>query len=269
MPDTQPLQALLAPPNFNADIIKTTYSRFHPTNAYFSARHDQQENAVWTKSHRRNAELGSPVQSVEELRKLAYFYPGGHKLLEDSYICIPMTAVDSGLELQNDDGSLMAFVCTAMPKDLKDLLYPSLVACLDGPDLFSIWLPSPANENLPQPFDCLHFSWYNRYTTKGNDAPSDVHPYELCLGNSRTNVWQMLPYTSSDMAEYGQLFDRLVQAFQDVFLWIGSALQVHLPEAEYSTLVQVAESLPGNVVSHVEPFISLVVNIQRSDCSTP
>ncbi|KIK11716.1 hypothetical protein PISMIDRAFT_122243, partial [Pisolithus microcarpus 441] len=35
----------------------------------------------------------------------------------------------------------------------------------------------------------------------------------------------------------------------------------HLPEAEYSALVQVAESLPGNVISHVEPFISLVVNI--------
>ncbi|KAI6118440.1 hypothetical protein F5141DRAFT_1000019, partial [Pisolithus sp. B1] len=180
---------------------------------------------------------------------------------------------NSGLELQNDDGSLMAFVCTAMPKDLKDLLYPSLVACLDSPDLFSIRLPSPANENLPQPFDCLHFSWYNRYAictqprapscscTQGNDAPSDVHPYELCLGNPRTNMWQMLPYTSSDMAEYGQLFDRLVQAFQDVFLWIGSALQVHLPEAEYSALVQVVESLPGNVISHVEPFISLVVNI--------
>ncbi|KIK13053.1 hypothetical protein PISMIDRAFT_119674, partial [Pisolithus microcarpus 441] len=140
--------------------IKTTYSCFHPTNTYFSARHDRQENAVWTESHRRNAELGSPAQSLQD------FYPGGHKSLEDLYIRIPMTAVDSGLELQNDDSSLMAFVCTAMPKDLKDLLYPSLVACLDGPDLFSIWLPSPANENPPQPFDCLHFSWYNRYTTK-------------------------------------------------------------------------------------------------------
>ncbi|KIK14143.1 hypothetical protein PISMIDRAFT_117551 [Pisolithus microcarpus 441] len=264
MPDTQPQQALLAPPSFNVDIIKTTYSRFHPTNTYFSAQHDWQENAVWTESHCQNAELGSPVQSVQELRKLAClqdFYPGGHKLLEDSYICIPMTAVDSGLELQNDDGSLMAFICTAMPKDLKELLYPSLVACLDSPDLFSIQLPSPTNENPPQPFDCLHFSWYNRYTTKGNDAPSNVHPYELHLGNSRTNVWQMLPYTSSDMEEYGQLFDGLVQAFQDVFLWIGSVLQVHLPEAEYSVLVQVAESLPGNIVSHVEPFISLVMNI--------
>ncbi|KAI6007020.1 hypothetical protein EDD15DRAFT_2124329, partial [Pisolithus albus] len=196
--------------------------------------HDWQENAVWTESHCRNAELGSPVQSVDELRKLAYFYPSGHKSLEDLYICIPMTAVDSGLELQNNDGFLMAFICTAMPKDLRDVLYPSLVACFDGPDLFS-------------PFDCLHFSWYNRYNAKGNDAPSNVHPYELRLGNSRTNMWQMLPYTSSDMAEYGQLYDRL--------------LQVHLPEAEYSALVQVAESLPGNIISHMEPFISLVVNI--------
>ncbi|KAI6114453.1 hypothetical protein F5141DRAFT_1213645 [Pisolithus sp. B1] len=151
-----------------------------------------------------------------------------------------------------------------MPKDLKDLLYPSLVACLDGPDLFSVWLPSPANENLPQPFDCLHFSWYNRHTTKGNDTPSDVHPYELHLGNSRTNMWQMLPYTSSDMAEYGQLFDRLVQAFQHVFLWIGSALQVHLPETEYSALVQVAESLPGNVILVLKEQ-GLVLELQNGD----
>ncbi|KAI6006366.1 hypothetical protein EDC04DRAFT_2583127, partial [Pisolithus marmoratus] len=105
-------------------------------------------------------------------------------------------------------------------------------------------------------FDCLHFSWYNRYTTK-----IDVHPYELCPSNSRTNAWQMLPYPSRDMAEYGQLFDRLTEAFQDVFVWIGSTLQVHLPEVEYEVLAQVAESLPGNTVSAVEPFVSLVIKI--------
>ncbi|KAI6095158.1 hypothetical protein F5141DRAFT_1013813 [Pisolithus sp. B1] len=152
----------------------------------------------------------------------------------------------------------MAFIYTAMPKGMKDLLFPSLITCLDGPHLFSTQSPSlSAGKNTPPPFDCLHFSWYNRYTTKGNDAPSNVHPYELCLGNSKTNAWQMLPYPSRDMAEYGQLFDRLTQAFQDVFVWIGSMLQVHLPEAEYEALAQVAESLPGNTVSAVEPFISV------------
>ncbi|KAI6006397.1 hypothetical protein EDC04DRAFT_2583049 [Pisolithus marmoratus] len=154
-----------------------------------------------------------------------------------------------------------------MPKGMKDLLFPSLIACLDGPDLFTAQPSSlPAGENTPPPFDCLHFSWYTRYTTKnshpqGNDAPSDIHPYELHLGNSRMNTWQMLPYPSRDMAEYGQLFDRLTEAFQDIFVWIGSTLQVCLPEAEYEVLAQVAESLPGNAVSAVELFISLVINI--------
>ncbi|KAI6035872.1 hypothetical protein EDC04DRAFT_2571274, partial [Pisolithus marmoratus] len=166
------------------------------------------------------------------------------------------------LELQNDNSSLMAFVCTAMPKGMKDLLFPSLIACLHRPDLFIAQPPSlPAVENTPPPFDCLHSSWYNRYTTKGNDAPSNIHPYELCLGNSRMNMWQMLPYHSRAMAEYGQLFNRLMEAFSDIFVWIGSMLQVHLPEAEYEALAQVAESLPGNAVSAVEPFISLVINI--------
>ncbi|KIM55522.1 hypothetical protein SCLCIDRAFT_134483, partial [Scleroderma citrinum Foug A] len=109
-------------------------------------------------------------------------------------------------------------------------------------------------------FDCVHFSWYNRYATKGTGAPSNVHPYELHLGNARTNVSQMLPYTANDMAEYGQLFDNLVGAFQEVFLWIEDVFRVHL-SADYEDLARIVESLPGNIGSQVMPFASLVMNL--------
>jgi hypothetical protein len=72
----------------------------------------------------------------------------------------------------------------------------------------------------------MSHSWHLTQTShshsQGAGAPSDIHPYELCLSSARTNVWQMLPYTSKDMAEYGQLFDNLVRAFQEVFLWIDN-----------------------------------------------
>ncbi|KAI6038319.1 hypothetical protein EDC04DRAFT_2570227 [Pisolithus marmoratus] len=263
--DIRPRPALPDPMPLDVTIIKTCYSRFHTLNTCLPAQRDRQENVAWTNLYREKAEQGRSAQSVLGLRKLLQdFYPNGYKASKDVYIRVPIAEIFaySALELQNDDGSLMAFICTAMPKGMKDLLFPSLIACLDGPDLFTARPSSlPAGENTPPPFDCLHFSWYNRYTTKGNDAPSNVHPYELRLGNSRTNTWQMLPYPSRDMAEYGQLFDRLTEAFRDVFAWIGSMLQVHLPEAEYEALAQVAESLPGNAVSAVEPFVSLVVNI--------
>ncbi|KAI6043656.1 hypothetical protein EDC04DRAFT_2562469, partial [Pisolithus marmoratus] len=254
LPDPMPLEVT---------IIKTGYSHFHTLNTCFPARHNWQENVTWTNLYHEKAKQGRSVQSVLGLCKLLQdFYPNGYKASEDAYVHIPMSAIEGALELQNDDSSLMAFICMAMPKGMKDLLFPSLIACLDGLDLFTAQPSSlPAGENTPPPFDCLHFSWYNRYTTKGNDAPSNVHPYELWLGNSRTNMWQMLPYPSRDMAECRQLFDRLTEAFRDVFVWIGSMLQVHLPEAEYEALAQAAESLPGNAVSAVEPFISLVVNI--------
>ncbi|KAI5986474.1 hypothetical protein EDD15DRAFT_2200074 [Pisolithus albus] len=141
----------------------------------------------WAAQHKvlKNLESWHVFLNAYELQD---FYSSGHKSLEDSYIHIPMTAVDR---------------------------------------------------------------WYNRYTTKAMMLQVMFIPM--------SSAW--VTRELIDMVEYGQLFDRLVQASQDVFLWIGSVLQMHLPEAEYSALVHVAESLPGNVVSHVEPFISVVVNV--------
>lgn len=137
----------------------------------------------------------------------------------------------------------MAFVCTAMPQHLRSLLFPLLMGCFEDQRPFKVRAPdTDENDSAAPPFDCLHFSWYNRYTTKvcytsvgahttyshsglqGTFAPSDNHPYELRFGNARTNIWQMLPYASKDMAEYGQLFDRLVLAFQEVFMWIENVV---------------------------------------------
>ena len=69
-----------------------------------------------------------------------------------------------GIQLLNGDGSLMAFICNAMPQDLRSLLFPSLIGCLDGPGLCNA--VSDEQDHVLQPFDCLHFSWYNRYTTR-------------------------------------------------------------------------------------------------------
>ena len=61
---------------------------------------------------------------------------------------------------------------------------------------------------------------------QGTGAPSDTYPYELCLGNTRTNTWQLLPYMSTDMEEYTQIFDHLILAFHGVFLWIDNVVRL-------------------------------------------
>jgi len=41
-----------------------------------------------------------------------------------------------GLELRNADGSLMVFVCNAMPKVMQEMLYDRLKASFGNDDIF-------------------------------------------------------------------------------------------------------------------------------------
>ena len=61
----------------------------------------------------------------------------------------------------------MASVCTAMPQHLRSLLFPLLMGCFEDQWLFKVQAPNmDENDSAAPPFDCLHFSWYNKYTTK-------------------------------------------------------------------------------------------------------
>jgi len=68
--------------------------------------------------------------------------------------------INRALEICNSDGSLMAFVCNAMPQRLKDALVDRLTTCLTSENTFK-----PRDSQDGKAYQCLHFSWYNRYTT--------------------------------------------------------------------------------------------------------
>ncbi|KAG0703377.1 hypothetical protein DFH29DRAFT_776713, partial [Suillus ampliporus] len=74
------------------------------------------------------------------------------------------------------------------------------------------------------------------------------------------NHSQTTPYISKKLESFKNLHDTLDTAFADLFYWIRMMLQHYLPE-EYEVLLSVAEMLPGNSVSVVHPFLSLVINI--------
>lgn len=56
--------------HFNVDVIETTYDSHSSINTLFPAKHDREENGVWTDSEREKAALGIPAQSVSDLRTL-------------------------------------------------------------------------------------------------------------------------------------------------------------------------------------------------------
>ena len=67
---TNPDQLISSTVLFNVDVIETTYDCLSPVNAAFSAMHNRQDNITWTDSEWNKAALGTPIQSVSELRML-------------------------------------------------------------------------------------------------------------------------------------------------------------------------------------------------------
>ncbi|EGO04270.1 hypothetical protein SERLA73DRAFT_148853 [Serpula lacrymans var. lacrymans S7.3] len=113
-------------------------------------------------------------------------------------------------------------------------------------------------------FEALHFSWYNRHCTKANDAPNDIPPLMMKRKYaSRTNYLQLVPYTSKEIQDHTDIYQRLKTVFADLFEWINEMFATYLP-AKYLVLRQHAELLPGNNASAACPFLGLVVNINVS-----
>ncbi|KAG1838081.1 hypothetical protein DFJ58DRAFT_631278, partial [Suillus subalutaceus] len=67
--------------------------------------------------------------------QLENFYIHGCKS-PGSYIKIPANIISSGtFDICNSDGSLMAFICSALPYHIWECLTDDLVSCFDGENI--------------------------------------------------------------------------------------------------------------------------------------
>ncbi|KAG1846829.1 hypothetical protein DFJ58DRAFT_843408 [Suillus subalutaceus] len=215
-------------------VIDTAFDPSSAKNKCFKPPRDKVLNTSWSAAERLRAEAGERVKSLEDLRnKLKTFYRNGVKKLPGAYLLISMQIMPNHhLDLRNKDGSLMAFVSTALPTHIRASLEVNLLAALGNADLLG-----DMDTRLPggRPFQAMHLSWYNRHCTSGLNAPTDVQPWLLEKEGMRTNHGQV----------YGELFE-----------WMENYLQ-----EEFEMLMEVASVLPGNALPPVVPFISLVINI--------
>jgi hypothetical protein len=92
------------------------------------------------------------------------------------------------LELRNSDDSLMLFACSSLPERIRQNLYSSLLACFNGNEVLvdqtldkdfhirdvlqpqtdpstTVSLEQVVENIIQGPFQCLHFSLWNRYIT--------------------------------------------------------------------------------------------------------
>ncbi|EPS99191.1 hypothetical protein FOMPIDRAFT_1125118, partial [Fomitopsis schrenkii] len=112
-------------------------------------------------------------------------------------------------------------------------------------------------------FQALHFSWYNRHCTSGQDTPTDAPPMTMRrTGELKTNNHQFIPYPSKDMTGpvNGSIYLSIKNILEPLFDWLEAKLKDMLPDV-YEQLDVYARLLPGN--NHVlsAPFLGLVINL--------
>ncbi|KAG2134044.1 uncharacterized protein EDB93DRAFT_1242740 [Suillus bovinus] len=161
------------------------------------------------------------------------------------------------LELRNKDGSLMAFVSTALPTHIRASLEVNLLAALGNADLLG-----DMDMRLPEgrPFQAMHLSWYNRHCTSGLNTPTDIQLWLLEKEGMCTNHGQVIPYISQDLQQHRLIYGTISKVYGELFEWIKQLMENYL-QGEFEILMEVTSILPGNALPPIIPFISLVINI--------
>ncbi|KAI0728072.1 hypothetical protein C8Q72DRAFT_417787, partial [Fomitopsis betulina] len=228
--------------------------------------HHRVKNLEWTEKERTLAGCAEVPVSLQDLEhKLQEMHASGKKPVERPYIQVPMGLVDDTLTIHGQQGRLTACVSTAMPEAMRRDLLDRLISRFNSDPLRDVDSTSSAPEGQTT-FQALHFSWYNRHSTKGHAAPTDVQPLFLTrLGRSRTNYGQFIPYASKDITDYAAVYQAVKNILHDVFDWLQEKLEGVLP-IEYERLEATASVLPDYNISAVHLFIGLVLNFNIATC---
>ncbi|KAF4568230.1 hypothetical protein EYR36_010239 [Pleurotus pulmonarius] len=198
---------------------------------------------------------------------LSSFYSMGKKVRDNEYLYLSFKDIQPDnkpllIRSKSPDckGNLVLLRGT-LSEGLKKNLLTKLMGIFG--DLSNRIEPINGGEKeLKVPFLGLHFDWYNRYSTNGDDAPDDIHPAELSKqGLKRRSTFSLfVPRPSEEMKRFPKAYEALKDNFALAFEEIRDILQTLLPK-EYNIEKIFAEFLPGNEVSPVFPFSGVVVNL--------
>ncbi|EGO02487.1 hypothetical protein SERLA73DRAFT_69992 [Serpula lacrymans var. lacrymans S7.3] len=247
----------------NTTTIPTLYNYSLAANKVFQAEHDYNVNILWTEKGREQAVKGHVATDTNDLQtQLQSLYQDSVKATCEMYLRIPANIIlGQSLNICNSDDSLMVFVCTSLLAYICSSLQQKLLAAFENNQLLT---EKPGQHDEDDIFEALHFSWYNRHCTRGDDAPTEILPLMLEREDGRcTNYSQMIPYLSKEIKDHSTIYQTIKVVFADLFYWIHDVIELQLPE-EYELLAEVASIFPGNNSSPIFPFLSPVINLNVS-----
>ncbi|KAH9939224.1 hypothetical protein B0H21DRAFT_825258 [Amylocystis lapponica] len=167
---------------------------------------------------------------------------------QNTYVTLTDKVIDGhDTLLYGADNSLLAFIAGDMPAEMRDSLERNLrnAFVVEAEEDCVLQPHDSATAEEGFLFPALHFCYYSRNGTRGNTAPTDVHPELLRhKGKSSTNHTQFIPYASQEMKLNERIYENLCNSFEEFFAWIEPKLRRRLPDL-YQDLEMVASILPG------------------------
>ncbi|KAJ8508391.1 hypothetical protein ONZ45_g9339 [Pleurotus djamor] len=193
-----------------------------------------------TRSERIIAQKAEVIENLDDLRqRLLDFYTDSGLKASNKYLYVPYERVQpdsKSLLVQSAEGKLL-FLRSTLSSYLKENLMAKLTAIFGE--------LKERTEKEVWEWSSIHFDYYNRYNTHGNDAPVDIHPNFL---------------TKEDMKLFPREYSQLQELFKGVFEEVRLELERLLPQESRIESI-FARFLPGGEPSPIFPFSGIVVNL--------
>ncbi|EDR09746.1 uncharacterized protein LACBIDRAFT_326329, partial [Laccaria bicolor S238N-H82] len=250
-------------------IINTNYNRSHQDNKKFPLKRHYTDKSqarkagfIWTEQDRKKAISAIIPKDMASFQKqVKQVLQSGVRNARSKYTKYATSGHEpQRVRINCKDGRNLAFIDSTLDQRLRDQLLDKFMALF--PD--GLKHTDTEEEGIGNTFPSIHFVWYNRYATRGDGAPKDVHPDELYNGQgSRLNTAQFLPRLSKEAHENMQKYHELEEAFQEIWQYQRSVVEKYLPE-EYEALRISVDLLPSNDMSPTYPFGGVVLNFNVS-----
>ncbi|KDR70585.1 hypothetical protein GALMADRAFT_144489 [Galerina marginata CBS 339.88] len=242
-------------------IIKTNFDPQLKENMKFiGPKGDRQAIVEFTDKERRKVKNAPRAQSLEEFEALVKnLLKTGKRESPDAFVRInPSILGNKVLRIDDKNGNLLLLLIPTMPENLREFLVSNLEVL--WPDHFKVM--DTSEEGLLHLFDCLHFTFYNCFSTQGEKAPSDIEPSQLQRMGARRlpNPRSYIPRASKELTDNLESYNALRHLFGKVFDWQKRVVERYLPE-KAAKLQEYVDQLPDNEISPMAPFGSLVVNL--------
>ncbi|KAJ7579382.1 hypothetical protein C8J56DRAFT_1058984 [Mycena floridula] len=162
------------------------------------------------------------------------------------------------LHIKDSNGNMVLHIATGLGQEHKHLntAIQHTIMALE-PEFRSI----EPNKEI-EAFPAVHLMTFNRYTMKGHDEPTDVHPsFQKTIGNNNTT--QRFPHNSEFRRSNPEGAHRRDVALEIIHKAVQFVIQSGLASEDDELRISV-ESLPFNDYSPAYPLAGYVININVS-----